>query len=89
MLAGFVVMLLVATGLRERVNDVIYGLRKAIAIGIGLFIMLIGLVDAGFVSRIPDAAHTTVPLLGSSAAPVTSPAGRSSSSSSACCSRWR
>ncbi|GGY26902.1 NCS2 family permease [Streptomyces djakartensis] len=62
-LAGFVVMLLVATGLRERVmNAVPQGLRKAISIGIGLFIMLIGLVDAGFVSRIPDAAHTTVPL---------------------------
>ncbi|MFJ4683847.1 NCS2 family permease [Streptomyces sp. NPDC091377] len=62
-LAGFVVMLLVATGLRERVMSAVpYGLRKAIAIGIGLFIMLIGLVDAGFVSRIPDAAHTTVPL---------------------------
>ncbi|MFD7434599.1 NCS2 family permease [Streptomyces sp. NPDC059861] len=62
-LAGFVVMLLVATGLRERVmNAVPYGLRKAIAIGIGLFIMLIGLVDAGFVARIPDAAQTTVPL---------------------------
>ncbi|WP_031478836.1 NCS2 family permease [Streptomyces bicolor] len=62
-LAGFVVMLLVATGLRERVmNAVPYSLRKAIAIGIGLFIMLIGLVDSGFVSRIPDVAQTTVPL---------------------------
>ncbi|GGV76620.1 NCS2 family permease [Streptomyces griseoloalbus] len=62
-LAGFVVMLLVATGLRERVmNAVPHGLRKAIAIGIGLFIMLIGLVDSGFVSRIPDVAQTTVPL---------------------------
>lgn len=62
-IAGFVVMLLVATGLRERVmNAVPLGLRKGIAIGIGLFIMLIGLVDSGFVSRIPDAAHTTVPL---------------------------
>jgi AGZA family xanthine/uracil permease-like MFS transporter len=62
-LAGFVVMLLVATGLRERVMSAVpYGLRKAIAIGIGLFIMLIGLVDSGFVSRIPDAAQTTVPL---------------------------
>ncbi|WP_327355316.1 NCS2 family permease [Streptomyces sp. NBC_01304] len=62
-LAGFIVMLLVATGLRERVmNAVPLGLRKGIAIGIGLFIMLIGLVDSGFVSRIPDAAHTTVPL---------------------------
>ncbi|KUN91329.1 NCS2 family permease [Streptomyces caeruleatus] len=62
-LAGFVVMLLVATGLRERVmNAVPYSLRKAISIGIGLFIMLIGLVDSGFVSRIPDVAQTTVPL---------------------------
>ncbi|GHB43005.1 MFS transporter [Streptomyces cirratus] len=62
-LAGFVVMLLVATGLRERVmNAVPLGLRKGISIGIGLFIMLIGLVDSGFVSRIPDVAHTTVPL---------------------------
>ncbi|MET9613199.1 NCS2 family permease [Kitasatospora indigofera] len=62
-LAGFAIMLLVATGLRERVmNAVPLGLRKAIAIGIGLFIVLVGLVDSGFVSRIPDAAHTTVPL---------------------------
>ncbi|MEW2255835.1 NCS2 family permease [Streptomyces sp. NPDC047869] len=62
-LAGFVVMLLVATGLRERVmNAVPFGLRKAISIGIGLFIMLIGLVDAGFVTRMPDAVQTTVPL---------------------------
>ncbi|MER6025147.1 NCS2 family permease [Streptomyces sp. NPDC001851] len=62
-LAGIVVMLLVATGLRERVmNAVPFGLRKAISIGIGLFIMLIGLVDSGFVTRMPDAAQTTVPL---------------------------
>jgi AGZA family xanthine/uracil permease-like MFS transporter len=62
-LAGFAIMILVATGLRERVmNAVPLGLRKAIAIGIGLFIMLIGLVDGGFVTRVPDAAHTTVPL---------------------------
>ncbi|MFE7136074.1 NCS2 family permease [Streptomyces sp. NPDC057638] len=62
-LAGFVVMLLVATGLRERVMSAVpRSLRKGIAIGIGLFILLIGLVDAGFVSRIPDIAKTTVPL---------------------------
>ncbi|MGW6913488.1 NCS2 family permease [Kitasatospora sp. NPDC054939] len=62
-LAGIAIMLLVATGLRERVMSAVpLGLRKAIAIGIGLFITLVGLVDAGFVSRIPDAAHTTVPL---------------------------
>ncbi len=62
-LAGLAIMLLVATGLRERVMSAVpLGLRKGIAIGIGLFIMLIGLVDSGFVTRIPDAAHTTVPL---------------------------
>lgn len=62
-LAGLVVMLLVATGLRERVMSAVpLGLRKGISIGIGLFIMLIGLVDSGFVSRIPDVAQTTVPL---------------------------
>jgi AGZA family xanthine/uracil permease-like MFS transporter len=62
-LAGFIVMLLVATGLRERVMSAVpLGLRKGIAIGIGLFIMLIGLVDSGFVTRIPDIAQTTVPL---------------------------
>ncbi|UNO40406.1 NCS2 family permease [Streptomyces sp. MST-110588] len=62
-LAGLVLMILVASGLRQRVMDAIPGgLRRAIAIGIGLFIALVGLVDAGFVSRNPDAAHTTVPL---------------------------
>ncbi|MFI0739529.1 NCS2 family permease [Streptomyces sp. NPDC021100] len=62
-LAGLVLMLLVASGLRQRVMDAIpNGLRRAIAIGIGLFISLIGLVDSGFVTRNPDAAHTTVPM---------------------------
>ncbi|AXK32300.1 NCS2 family permease [Streptomyces armeniacus] len=62
-LAGLVLMLLVASGLRQRVMDAIpNGLRRSIAIGIGLFISLIGLVDSGFVTRNPDAAHTTVPL---------------------------
>jgi AGZA family xanthine/uracil permease-like MFS transporter len=62
-LAGLAIMLLVATGLRERVMSAVpLGLRKGIAIGIGLFILLIGLVDSGFVTRVPDAAHTTVPL---------------------------
>ncbi|NJP46919.1 NCS2 family permease [Actinacidiphila epipremni] len=62
-LAGLAIMLMVATGLRERVMTAVpLGLRKGIAIGIGLFILLIGLVDSGFVTRIPDKAHTTVPL---------------------------
>ncbi|MGW3571444.1 NCS2 family permease [Streptomyces sp. NPDC000941] len=62
-LAGLVLMILVASGLRQRVMDAIPGgLRRAIAIGIGLFIALIGLVDSGFVTRNPDDAHTTVPM---------------------------
>ncbi|QKV94348.1 NCS2 family permease [Streptomyces sp. NA02950] len=62
-LAGLVLMILVASGLRQRVMDAIPGgLRRAIAIGIGLFIALIGLVDSGFVTRNPDTAHTTVPM---------------------------
>ncbi|MGP3989681.1 NCS2 family permease [Streptomyces sp. 3N207] len=62
-LAGIVLMILVASGLRQRVMDAIpNGLRRAIAIGIGLFISLIGLVDSGFVTRNPDKAHTSVPL---------------------------
>ncbi|MDJ1138135.1 NCS2 family permease [Streptomyces iconiensis] len=62
-LAGIVLMILVASGLRQRVMDAIpNGLRRAIAIGIGMFISLIGLVDSGFVTRNPDAAKTTVPL---------------------------
>jgi AGZA family xanthine/uracil permease-like MFS transporter len=62
-LAGVVLMILVASGLRQRVMYAIpNGMRRSIAIGIGLFIALIGLVDSGFVSRNPDSAHTTVPL---------------------------
>ncbi|MEU6174456.1 NCS2 family permease [Streptantibioticus parmotrematis] len=62
-LAGLAIMVLVATGLRERVMAAVpLSLRKAIAIGIGLFIFLIGLVDSGFVSRVPDSEQTTVPL---------------------------
>ncbi|GAA3050059.1 hypothetical protein GCM10020000_33430 [Streptomyces olivoverticillatus] len=82
-LAGLVLMVLVASGLRQRVMDAIPGgLRRAIAIGIGLFISLIGLVDSGFVSRNPDAAHTTVPPWASARAGSCT-AGRCSSSSSA------
>ena len=61
-LEGFVIALLVLTGLRTAVfNAIPMQLKTAISVGIGLFIALIGLVDAGFVRRIPDAAGTTVP----------------------------
>jgi AGZA family xanthine/uracil permease-like MFS transporter len=60
---GVVVLLLVVTGVRTMVfNAVPPQLKAAIAVGIGLFITLIGLVDAGFVRRVPDVAGTTVPV---------------------------
>lgn len=60
---GLVVLLLVVTGVRTAVfNAVPAELKAAIAAGIGLFICFIGLVDAGFVRRLPDAAGTTVPV---------------------------
>ncbi|MFD5572668.1 NCS2 family permease [Streptomyces cadmiisoli] len=69
-LEGLLICVLVVTGLREAVMHAIpQPLKQAISVGIGLFIAFIGFVDAGFVSRIPDAANTTVPVqLGGSGA---------------------
>ncbi|MCA4134197.1 NCS2 family permease [Arthrobacter sp. M4] len=63
MLSGITMMILVLTGFRTAVFKAVpEGLKTAIVVGIGLFIALIGLVNAGFVRRIPDAAGTTVPV---------------------------
>src|SRR3954452_10120362 len=60
---GVIIVALVLTGFRTAVfRAVPAALKAAIAAGIGLFICLIGLVDAGFVRRLPDAANTTVPV---------------------------
>ena len=49
---GLIILLLVLTGVRQAVfNAVPAELKIAISVGIGLFITLIGLVDAGFVRR--------------------------------------
>lgn len=62
-LAGLVMVVLVLTGFREAVfRAVPDGIKTGIVVGIGLFITLIGLVNAGFVRRVPDEAGTTVPL---------------------------
>ena len=62
-LDGIVIVVLALSGVREAVfNSIPDSLKAAIGVGIGLFIALIGLVDAGFVRRIPDAAGTTVPV---------------------------
>jgi AGZA family xanthine/uracil permease-like MFS transporter len=61
---GLVITVLVLTGFRVAVFRAIPSeLKTAIAVGIGLFIALIGFVDAGFVRRIPGGAgEGTVPL---------------------------
>lgn len=60
---GLIIVVLVFAGIRTAVfNAVPAPLKSAIAVGIGLFICLIGLVDAGFVRRVPDDAKTTVPV---------------------------
>ncbi len=51
---GVLILVLVLTGFRTAVlRAVPSGLKVAISVGIGLFIALIGFVDAGFVTRIP------------------------------------
>ncbi len=60
---GVLILLLVLTGFRVAVFRAVPGqLKVAISVGIGLFIALIGFVDAGFVGRIPDIAGTSVPV---------------------------
>ncbi len=62
-LEGLVILVLVLTGFREAVfHAVPRQLKIAISVGIGLFIALIGFVDAGFVRRVPDVAGSTVPV---------------------------
>ncbi|WP_321971534.1 NCS2 family permease [Paratractidigestivibacter sp.] len=49
-LEGIVILLLVVCGLREAIMDAIpVVLRRAISVGLGFFIALIGLVDAGII----------------------------------------
>ncbi|MEU7615684.1 NCS2 family permease [Micromonospora rifamycinica] len=60
---GVLIAILVLTGLRTAVfRAVPTQLKTAIGVGIGLFLTIIGLVDAGFVRRVPDAANSTVPV---------------------------
>jgi AGZA family xanthine/uracil permease-like MFS transporter len=62
-LEGLIITVLVLTGLREAVMDAIpMALKKAIGVGIGLFIAFIGFYDAGFVVR-PQSPATPVALV--------------------------
>lgn len=56
-LEGIVILVLVLTGFRKAVFDAVpRQLKTAIAVGIGLFLTLIGLIDAGFVRATGNAA---------------------------------
>lgn len=60
---GIIIVLLAISGFRTAVfNAIPNSMKVAMSVGIGMFIATIGLVDAGFVRRIPDAAMTTVPV---------------------------
>ena len=52
---GIIITILVLTGLRRTIMDAIpMTLKRAIAVGIGLFILFIGLFNGGFVARSAD-----------------------------------
>ncbi len=74
-LDGVIIVVLAVTGFRTAVFDAVPPeLKAAITAGIGAFIAFIGFVNAGFVQRVPDAAHTTVPVrLGASGSISTYP----------------
>ncbi|MGA8113072.1 MAG: NCS2 family permease [Actinocatenispora sp.] len=60
---GLAICVLVVTGLREAImNAIPLPIKQAISVGIGLFVAFIGFVDAGFVTRLPDKAQSTVPV---------------------------
>lgn len=60
---GIIICILAISGFRSAVFRAIPdSMKVAMSVGIGMFIALIGLVDAGFVRRVPDAAMTTVPV---------------------------
>jgi adenine/guanine/hypoxanthine permease len=63
LMEGIVITILVLTGLREMIMDAIpLALKRAIGVGIGLFILLIGLVNAGVVVRGVGTVITLSPL---------------------------
>lgn len=62
-LEGCCIVLMAISGIRERIiNAIPLPLKTALTVGIGLYIALVGLVSAGFVTRKPDSAGTDVPV---------------------------
>lgn len=60
---GIIIVILAFSGFRTAVFKAIpASMKAAMGVGIGMFIAMIGFVDGGFVTRVPDAANTTVPV---------------------------
>ena len=60
-LEGLVITVLVLTGFREAImNAIPLALKRAIGVGIGLFILFIGLVSAGIVKPGPPGVPVTL-----------------------------
>ncbi|AWB82354.1 MFS transporter [Corynebacterium yudongzhengii] len=60
---GIIIVILAVTGFRQLVFEAIpQSMKAAMSVGIGAFISIIGFVGGGFVTRVPDAANTTVPV---------------------------
>jgi AGZA family xanthine/uracil permease-like MFS transporter len=60
-LEGLIITILVLTGFREAImNAIPLALKQAIGVGIGLFILFIGLVSAGFVKPGPPGVPVTL-----------------------------
>ncbi|AKK10648.1 NCS2 family permease [Corynebacterium uterequi] len=60
---GIIIVLLAISGFRTLVFEAIpQSMKAAMSVGIGAFIAIIGFVGGGFVTRVPDAAGTTVPV---------------------------
>lgn len=62
-IVGIIIVVLAVSGFRTMVfNAIPQSMKAAMGVGIGLFLAMIGFVDGGFVTRLPDAANTTVPV---------------------------
>lgn len=62
-LEGVCIVVMAVSGVRERIiNAIPMPIKTAITVGIGMFIALVGLVSAGFVTRRPDAMDSPVPV---------------------------
>ena len=90
-LEGLVVLVLVLVGFRQAIMEAVpMALKRAIGVGIGLFILFIGFVNGGLIAQIPEGPVPVQFLFRAPAAPPSRSSGwRSPSSSTPARSRGR